>query len=26
LHKNLMMGKCIHAIKNFRRKGSCSIS
>ena len=26
LHKNLMMGKCFHAIKNFRRKSSCSIS
>jgi len=25
LHKYLMMGKCIHAIKNHRRKSSCSV-
>ena len=25
LHKYLMMGKCIHAIKNLRRESSCSV-
>ena len=26
LHKNLMMGKCMNVIKNFRRKSACKVS